>query len=158
MKRILFGLLLALMGGPILLWAMKAKGRNEACDSWPVTRGEVLKSAAVRDSSRIRGGGYNKFVRQDILYRYTVNSKSYESSTITFGTPTIVGEGETVPPVGSIVTVHYDPDEPATSCLTGGVSPQDMNIVTYSAGAFLLAGIISIISGVMGRRNKRASA
>jgi hypothetical protein len=159
-KRIMLGLIAALMGGAILVWCWNTSSRIKASATWPATDGEVVRSAVALDSSRIRGGGYNVTYRADIHYRYVVNGKSYESSTFTFGVPhSFANRAEADAEVarlavGRHVEVHYDPEDPATSCLETGVVPDTIRLLAWMAGAFTLAGIISILSGVLSRRRR----
>lgn len=160
MKRILLGLVAAAMGGAILVWCWNTTSRIKASASWPAADGEVVRSAVVLDSSRIRGGGYNVTYRADIHYRYVVNSKAYESNVFTFGVPhSFANRAEADAEVarlavGRHVEVRYDPDDPATSCLQPGVVPESMRLLAWMAGAFTLAGVVSILSGILSRRRR----
>ena len=160
MKRMMLGLIAALMGGAILVWCWNTSSRIKASATWPATDGEVVRSAVALDSSRIRGGGYNVTYSADIHYRYVVNGKSYESSTFTFGVPhSFASRAEADAEVarlavGRHVEVRYDPEDPATSCLETGVVPETIRLLAWMAGAFTLAGIISILSGVLSRRRR----
>ena len=146
------------MGGAILVWCWNTTLRIKASASWPAADGEVVKSAVVLDSSRIRGGGYNVTYRADINYRYVVNSKAYESNVFTFGVPhSFANRAEADAEVarlavGRHVEVRYDPDDPARSCLQPGVVPETLRLLAWMAGAFTLAGVVSILSGILSRR------
>lgn len=157
MRRILFGLIATVMGGAILVWCWNTTSRIKASAAWPAVDGEVVSSAVALDSSRIRGGGYNVTYRADIHYRYVVSSKSYESSTFTFGVPhSFASRAEADAEVarlavGRHVEVRYDPSDPATSCLEPGVVPDTIKLLGWMTGAFTLAGSISILSGISSR-------
>ena len=148
------------MGGAILVWCWNTTSRIKASAGWPAVDGEVVRSAVVLDSSRIRGGGYNVTYQADIHYRYVVNSKAYESNVFTFGVPhSFANRAEADAEVarlavGRHVEVRYDPDDPATSCLEPGVVPETMRLLAWMAGAFTLAGVVSILSGILSRRRR----
>lgn len=158
MKRILFGVLFAIMGGAILWWCLSTTARIRASSSWPAADGEVIQSSIARDSSRIRGGGYNHFFQANVRYRYSVNGKQYESDTFTFGVPHTFStqaeaEAETTKySVGRHVEVRYDPSNPATASVLPGTVPEGFALLQWMSAAFLAVGLISIGSGIFSKR------
>ena len=160
MKRIFLGLVAVMVGGATLWWALATTSKIRASASWPTADGEVVKAAIALDSTRIRGGGYNRLYRADITYRYQANGKSYESDTFTFGVPhsyanRAEAESEvTTYAVGRHVEVHYDPSNPSTSTIHSGTVPEQFQIVTGMAGAFTLAGVLAVLSGIFSRRKR----
>src|SRR5215207_4180911 len=161
MRRILMGLIAAGMGAAILYWMYDTTMKIRASSSWPTADGVVVHSGVAVDSSRIRGGGYTLTYRVDVRYRYQVGSAQYESSTFVFGVPRAYANRATTEaevatyPIGRHVAVRYDPEEPKTSCLIPGESPEAFPMIGWMSGAFLLAGLISIISGVLSMRNRK---
>ena len=161
MKRIFLGLVAAMVFGATLWWALNTTSRIRASASWPTTDGEVVSAAIARDSTRIRGGGYNHFYRADVRYRYHVNGKPYESDTFTFGVPhsyssQTEAESEVATyAVGRHVEVHYDPDNPSSATINSGTVPKQFQVVLGMAGAGTLAGILAVLSGILSRRKRR---
>jgi hypothetical protein len=161
MKRILLGLVATMVFGATLWWAMNTTSKIRASASWPATDGEVISAAVARDSTRIRGGGYNHFFRADITYRYRVNGKAYESDTFMFGVPhsfSNQAEAESevsTYAVGRHVEVHYDPANPASATIHTGTVPEQFRIVLWMAGAGTLAGVLAVLSGFLSRRKRR---
>ena len=92
---------------------------RESAQSWPSTSGVVLSSSVqVRRSNRSRSE------YPVVVYQYEVNGKSYQGQRIKAGDKfmSIRISGETQAtvaryPVGSRVTVYYDPNNPSESAL-----------------------------------------
>lgn len=143
------------MGAAILTWWWNTTGRIRASAEWPAVDGEVIHSEIVRDSTRIRGGGYSFLHKADVRYRYYVRGHSYESDVFTFGIPHSYynrAEAETevaTYAVGRHVSVRYDPSNPETSCINPGTVPQQFAVLGWMSGAFLVAGLVSLISGIL---------
>jgi hypothetical protein len=108
--------------GAIIFWIVRrsqqAKALREASQSWPSTTGQVLKSRAeVRGGRRARVYPY-------VLYEYEVNGQSYQSDFVRASDKLWRGYTsrdayDTVDryPVGTMVTVYYDPADPQQSAL-----------------------------------------
>ena len=160
MKRIALGLIAAIMGAAILSWTWNTSLRIKSSAKWPTTQGQVVSSSIVNDSTRIRGGGYNRLYRAAITYQYTVNGKQYKSDTFTFGIPHSFAnradaEHETqVFPVGKTVDVHFDPRNPATASLESGTVPQQFTLLGWMSGLFLVAGLVALVSGILNLRRR----
>ena len=161
MRRIALGLVAAVMGIWMLWWSMSTTSRIRASASWPMTDGEIIRSVVERDSTRIRGGGYNHFFRTDITYRYQVAGKSYESDTFTFGTShTFHTQAEADAEVaflavGRHVEVRYDPSDPKTSTVRPGTVPENFRVINWMAGALAVAGSVSLLWGIFSFLKRR---
>jgi len=164
MRRILFGLIAAGMGTWVLWWSLSTTARIRASASWPMTDGEIIRSVVARDSTRIRGGGYNHFFRTDITYRYQVAGKPYESDTFTFGTShTFRTQAEAEAEVafyavGRHVEVRYDPSSAARSTVRPGTVPETFRLLIWMAAGFALAGIVSLLWGIIAISKRRRTA
>jgi hypothetical protein len=132
----------------------------KASAHWPTTPGQVISSSVARDSTRIRGGGYNHFYDAQFRYQYTVNGKQYTSNVLTFGMRNTFSDSVSAAQktgmllVGSSVHVYFDSRDPATACLEPGVVPQEFNLIAWMAAAFLFAGLVAIISGIFHLRRR----
>lgn len=141
------------MGAAVLMWWWNTTNRIRASAEWPAVDGEIIHSEIVRDSTRNRGGNYNILHRADVRYRYEVSGRQYESDVFTFGIPHSFdkrADAETeiaTYAVGRHVSVRYDPSSPETSCINPGTVPEQFAVLAWMSGAFLVAGLVSIISG-----------
>jgi hypothetical protein len=146
------------MGAAILSWTWKTSNRIKAAVHWPVAQGQVISSSVGRDSTRIRGGGYNHYLVPNIRYQYAVDGKSYTSATVVFGvrkrfkTQAEAEEEIAVFPVGRGVPVHYDPADPSVASLEAGAVPSVMPMLQWMSALFLLIGLIAIVSGILSIR------
>jgi len=152
--RVLLGALALLIGGACLYWGLDTTATIRASASWPTVTGAVLASRVERDSTRIRGGGYNRHYVADVRYGYDVAGRRHESGTFVFGVPHAFpdssaarAEVEAYPP-GRQVTVFYDPRDPATSCLTPGMVPAGLGLLLGASGAFALGGLALLALGI----------
>ncbi len=86
---------------------------------WPVTDGTVVSAQVVRPS-----GKSTKYIAE-IGYSYQVNGKEYTSknfkATSARGTSGWAKELVALHPVGSMVSVHYNPDKPADAVIEPGL-------------------------------------
>ena len=135
---------------PILIFDIAAKQRNTL--GWPSVEGEIIVCEIDHR--------YNKYAdrvderdeyRIDLIYQYVVNTTVYDNFNVYF----MGGTGSywnhelnsydwsllANYPVGSNVTVYYDPENPEDSCLIPGEDPDNkMLIILFPAvGYFLLA-------------------
>jgi hypothetical protein len=160
MGRALLGALALLVGGACLLWGLRTAATIRASAGWPTTPGVVLASRVKPDSTRIRGGGYNRHYVADIRYAYDVAGRRHESDTFVFGEPRAfpdpaAAEREVAAyPAGRSITVFYDPSDPATSCLAPGVVPAGFGLLLGTSGVFALGGLALLAGGVCGVRRR----
>lgn len=117
--------------------------RSLANDSktWPITAGIVI--AAEIDMS---AGRYSAHYQPHVTYVYTVNGESYaghvpRAGGYSFGSETVADYLLAQYPVGSTVSVHYDPDEPSRAVLEPG---GDAGWRLF-AGAGVVSGIIGVV-------------
>lgn len=160
MGRILLGALALLIGGACLYWALDTRATIRASAGWPTASGVVVSSRVKPDSTRIRGGGYNRRYDADVRYAYEVAGRRYESSTFVFGTPrsfpdsgAALAEVGAYPP-GRTVRVYHDPRDPARSCLAPGVVPAGFGLLLGTSGAFALGGLALLVVGIRGARRR----
>lgn len=132
------GGVLLLVGVVFLGAAVGAIGLARASCSWPTVPGRVARSE-IRTNRRANGlPGFRTMVR----YEYVVDGEEYEGREVTAGEfPYRSARGATrrlAPyPVGALVTVRYDPNEPEIALLEPGVS---VDVLYLPVIATLLVG------------------
>jgi len=143
------------LGRPIL---DHAKASNE----WPFTPGKVLSSSVKHSTSRDHKTHRNKHsYSHHVEYEYSVpNTKDmgktkYTGQVVWFGDDYSSSSRSTHEavvkryPVGVVVAVFYDPDDPSLAVLEPGAKLS--SYVLYGIGwAFTLVGVIMVLGGVGG--------
>lgn len=118
----LFLLIFLAVGIGLSIWGWNVLQNARVSESWPTTSGEIL-SSSVRVDNDDDGTSYFG----DVIFRYAVADLPYTSGTVSFGqygssnrshAEEIVGKY----PVGSRVTVYYDPEDVKTAVLEPGVT------------------------------------
>jgi hypothetical protein len=93
------------------------QARARASEAWPTVPG-VIETSKVEQ--RLTRSGI--FYKLALRYRYEVDGNGYQGDTAEFGPPRVTAQ-ELIEglaqkyPAGAKVTVHYDPDDPATCVL-----------------------------------------
>jgi len=154
------GVLALIIAVGSLYWTLDTRATVRASATWPAANGVVVSSGVKRDSTRIRGGGYNIHHVADVRYAYEVGGRRYESNTFAFGTAhafpdsaAALAEVSAYPP-GHAVRVYHDPDDPATSCLAPGVEPEGLDMMLGMSGAFALGGLFMLALGARSLRRR----
>lgn len=104
------------------MWiSLSAKRRAQAAKKWPVAPGEIA-SSQVKQEHRYTAQGYRLYFIPEIIYRYRVNGRDYESRRINFNVAQGVTEAWAQSfvdryPVGKKVNVSYHPVRPEESVL-----------------------------------------
>jgi hypothetical protein len=155
MKRVIIGLLFMLIGGAVISWSSRATTKIPTSKTWPTTRGTVLSSAVVVDSTSPGGSNKDRY-EADVRYRFAVNGQTYESNVIVPGVPksfadrTMADKALGAYPKDGDVTVYYDPANPARSVLEHGSPTQNIGLTTLTGSMFLLMGLLLSIAGALG--------
>jgi hypothetical protein len=154
MRYVLLGVLALAIAVASLYWTLHTRATIRASAAWPTANGVVVSSRVKPDSTKVRGGGYNRHYVADVRYAYEVGARRYESNTFAFGTShafpdsaAALAEVNAYPP-GRAVRVYHDPDDPATSCLAPGVEPAGLDMMLGMSGAFALGGAFILALGV----------
>jgi hypothetical protein len=145
------------VGGYLLAFHVgrPAMKKAEASEGWPTTTGVVTHSEVARDHD-----SDGTMYRPDVEYEYTVDGQDYVGNTITVGakvsTNVAGGAQKKVNeyPVGKEVKVHYDPDDPAESCLEPGVRASASIPFWAGIGVLfigVLIGVVSPLKSILGR-------
>ena len=121
---IVFVLLVFLaVGGFLIFKGIKDRNKANASLNWPSTPGHVLESRVKESVSTDDEGGTSVTYAPHIRYEYTVMGTPYSSDHYQLGTQVFSSnlkkaqEAVNARPVGSTVTVFYNPDDPAEAAL-----------------------------------------
>ena len=139
-----FGALFLLGGSALLYAAYDWQQRVKRSFSWPTVQGRVLKSEVVLTRSAEVNSSRLNYV-PNVEYEYTVDDVLYTHDHIELGGNTsdpFRGSAEkraATYPIGSDVTVYFDPENASTACLERRSGQPKMMIVI---------GVASWIGGV----------
>ncbi|MCU0493885.1 MAG: DUF3592 domain-containing protein [Chloroflexaceae bacterium] len=109
--------------------AWQAQRRIYAARHWKTTTGQVLQSGIQQTTVRVRistsVGRYRNAIRYipHVVYHYRVNGAHYQGERLRLGTVVLSSEARDAErtaaryPVGSAVTVYYDPANPTEAVL-----------------------------------------
>jgi hypothetical protein len=128
------------LGVSLLYYSLNRLMLINQSQNWAEASGLVISSKVCR-SEGIKSTSYSP----NIVYRYEVNGKDYESKQITFGF--VKGdESEAIEKVslysaGSQVKVYYNPSSPEQSCLETGGSKAGFAIPIGLSIIFMVGGI-----------------
>jgi len=99
----------AIIGVALLGYGLYLRSKLRSCQHWPQAAGTVTQSGLDTDDG----------IRPYVIYEYSANGTGYSSSCVQFGGPTTYirkssAEAAISPyPVGSHLTVYYNPENPA---------------------------------------------
>ena len=124
--------------------------------SWPTVEGRVLSSEieVSKSTTRDRATGRDRLTTSyhgRVCYEYVVSGQTFASDCISYktrgGSPEQAYMVIAAYPVGSTVTVHYNPAKPAESVLeTGVVWDNFMGLVLWTSPFVLL---IAVVGGML---------
>jgi hypothetical protein len=128
----------AIIGVALFGYGLYLRSTLRSCQRWPQTTGTVTQAGLDTDDG----------IRLSVIYAYTVNGAGYSSSRIQFGTPTTYIRRSSADaavsqyPVGSQVTVYYDPENPAEAVLDR-TSPGGLEYIIF--GIIMLVMMVLIL-------------
>lgn len=136
------GILFCLVAVAALTYGAKTVLEAQAMQEWPTCRGVIIKSETRWQ--RGTDGGSSTLIA-DVQYRYEVEGRTYQGDSISQGQygsndPAHARQEAGQYPLGSLVDVHYDPDDPQHSFL-------ETNWHWLNAIA-LVVGSIALIAGL----------
>lgn len=146
----LFGLVI-LFGAAVVYREANALQTQNASFRWPTATGTVFQS------SRIYGGDHE---RADVVYRYEVDGTRYIARQISLWSPDLsswvsshdIQRFVSAHPVGSEVTVYYDPKQFGNAVLIPGAYERGNEFVMGAAGVCIIAAIIGMLNSTRRRR------
>jgi hypothetical protein len=158
-KGIIFGLVFAGIGLGLTIWGYSMWSKGRAAKEWPSAEGTVA-SARVERSTSSSGSGSRRRRRTTytpkLSYTYAVEGRPYTSTRIAFGGTRSYSSSSAAEgfvnrhPVGSKVTVYYNPGDPAESTLETGASGGAYVLLIIGV-VFGLVGLATIVSAALGK-------
>lgn len=124
-------------------WQYRA---GRAVATWPATAGEIIANDLVPVEQRGRSVTVVEAVR--VVYRYTVDGQTYESDRVSLDARPARAdrpEGErrrVTYPMGTAVTVYYDPADPARSVLERAPRTDALR----AGGALAVLGLLVLLA------------
>ena len=143
-----FGILFPIFSVYVATRLRLAWKQGNASTQWPAVQGEILQSESRCDID----SSWELLIR----YRYCVHGREYEASTLTFAG--YAAKRRAVEayvaryPVGTMVPVHYDPNEPEVAVLEPGVNRHNFLVARMVLAILFTAGIGCLFTAVIGWR------
>ena len=156
--KAIFSVVFVGAGVGLVVWGQNVLAKSKASMEWPTVQGTVRSAEVLQEKERDRSSSTRReriTYRPDIVYDFEVNGTAYSGARV--GVLHVAssnrGKADGVVaryPVGSEVTVFYDPGDPQTAVLEPGVSWFSYMPVV-GGGVFILAGIVMLGSLVFGK-------
>ncbi len=145
MKKIATNLILILLGTGFSIWGWGLIADARLSMHWPTSSGTVILSEVSSYDSR-SDGKTTRMYTANVRYRYAVNGVQYHSGRVSLGDSSTSSAADKRAiaeryPVGSQVTVYYDPDQPQDALLEVGPV-----LITYIP---LVFGLLATIAGIL---------
>ncbi len=147
------------MGLAYVAWRSGRKAKFSR--NWTTTMGRIVAADIQPRTSRNSRGSETTAYYPQVNYEYTVTSQRYLGNRFNFGMETgygWVGAAEKIVakyPVGGMVEVYYNPDDPSQAVLerTGGTSSKILWIVAAGILVILVAvlAFTGVIMGAVGQ-------
>jgi hypothetical protein len=141
-----------LLGGWILFLGIRNLSRAVGSRHWPRTAAIVAQSGSRAETQHTdyRGRGSSTMYSADIRFRYKVDGREYTTGVLHFGQ--IAGSGDSSDaelrrfryPLGSEVTVAYNPDAPSIAAAEPGFDSEVL-LLPGAGLAFSVPGIMLIV-------------
>jgi len=127
------GIVMSVVGITMLIYAWESV-------HWPTTKGTIVASKVVKNLDSDNGTTY----RTEVLYRYSVEGKTYTGHRISFPGPGFGASGYAQSianryPKAKEVSVHYKPDKPGKSILEPGAD--------WTSYLLLGGGVVFLLGG-----------
>ena len=140
----------------LFMVAIPAIGNRSETGDWATTSGKITLSRGTMDLERHPiTSRLTRYYRADVRYEYQVDTKKYESRSVTLNSsqinyPTrgLADSAARKYPSGQTVTVFYDPDQPHRSVLEQGDSLTNYLPLIFSILLILLAFVFASGSGL----------
>jgi hypothetical protein len=140
--NILIPMIFMIIGLVLLFIYFRNLVKVRASQAWPTIQGIVIQSWVRKSSSTDDDGSVSYSYYPEVHYQYQVMGTEYQGNQIAFG-PKVGGNRSRAEkkiakyPVGSSLTVYYQPDNPDIAVLERSLS----NLLLVMGIIFFLAGI-----------------
>lgn len=150
-------LLIAGIAVVVAFQAWNAQRRAWTARGWLETSGRVIsagiRAEQVRQPTSI-GERYRMVTRYapHVVYRYTARNAVYQSERMTLGTRLLHSDAEDAAriaaryPIGSAVTVYYNPADPAEATLDRHTSGGTIVLWLVALGLLAIAGMVAALA------------
>jgi hypothetical protein len=156
----IFPLFPILAGGVALYFGVTTMVGAAASKNWPVVEGTVIASSirAERGSSSGTGSTINRTTyHAEVVYEYVIKGTPFSGERVNFGE---YGRETTDHaaaildryPEGTVVSVHYDPEEPERSVLEPGMHGVPWFWLLLGTPIFLFGVGLAVVMPRLGRR------
>jgi hypothetical protein len=145
------GAVVVLVGAMVLVGAVRLRARSRQMLRWPIVTGKVISSEMA--STGGADAGSMTTARATVRYAYRVDGKPYESERIQSGPDgdrPHPGPAEQILaryPVGSRVSVHYEPENPGNAALEAAATGRAAALAMFGL-ALLVIGVAVIIAAL----------
>lgn len=138
------GIVMILFGLVFVIVAITSRNKAKAAESWPVTQGQILFSNIESHTSTDSDGDTSTSYEVKVDYSYDVMGSPMKGQRISYGaTGSDYNSAKKIAdryPVGSSVTVHYNPEKPSDAVL---------ETTARGGTVFLIVGIVIMVIGVI---------
>lgn len=148
-----FCLLFAGIGAFLVYKGFQGRKKAEASQNWPSTAGQITDARVSHSTRTDSDGDTTTTYTPHVEYVYQVGGQEYRGKNITFGftqgygSPGKAQEALARYPVGSQVSVYYDPSQPGESVLERKAGGFTLSLII--GGIFLVIGVCAGIPGVL---------
>ena len=157
-----FCMIFAGIGAFLLYKSNQSRKQAGASQSWPSTIGQITEAHVNRSTSTDSEGDTSYSYSPAVLYTYQVAGQTHSGKNITFGFTTGYGNSSKAEaviaryPIGSQVTVYYDPANPGEAVLErkagGSTASLVLGIIFLVVGLCIGCGaVVGVLYNVLNR-------
>ncbi len=142
------GWLFLVLGLAVIIQQQFLKKKARASQSWPTMEGTIFKSQVISKANHNMGSTTTTY-RADVAYEYKVKARRYKGKNVCLSYDVGTGDSGRAEkrcaqyPVGRMVTVYYNSNNPADACLERRVDAPGFFIIL--AAAFMFFGLAMIL-------------
>jgi len=144
MFGLLFGAILLVIGIPFVIIGRVATKRSKTAQAWPTVPGTVMRSEVVTHTDYDSDSNASTSYEPVVAYQYSLMGQVMTGTRIAYGANRFsykkCAEICAGYPVGSQVTVHYNPEKTVDATL---------EVVARGGKVFTVVGIIALALGVV---------
>jgi hypothetical protein len=130
----------------------REKKKGTETQTWPAVSGRVVEAYVAEDVQVDSEGDRNRVFAPRVVYEYEVNGQTYRGDRLRIGIESFIGSRRRVEqelaryPVGSAVTVYYNPANPAEAVLQRGVGSRAALVIgiTFLVIAGMTACLVAV--------------